>query len=118
MRFLFFTIVSVAAFAGIAYASDLSGAFGNTVITTDSNGIASHFYINSDNTYTGTVAGQQQISGTWAIANGEVCFDTTGPDGTPIQTCSAEILGKNVGDNWSSTDQTGTYTVTIVAGIQ
>lgn len=116
MRVLVGIIVGLFALAGAAFAGDLSGVFGNTVTITDANGAITSVLINEDKTYTVKTPDGAEVPGTWEVADGQACFNSADAEGNPVQTCSADIVGKGVGDSWTATDDNGEATVTVVEG--
>ena len=116
MRIFTGAVFGVFALSGAAFAGDLSGIFGNTVTITDANGAITSVLINEDKTYTVKTPDGAEVPGTWEVADGQACFNAADADGNPTQTCSADILGKGVGDTWTATDDNGESSVAVVEG--
>jgi hypothetical protein len=106
------------ALAGAAQAADMSSVFGNTIQITTANGLVVKLYMDANGAYSQLLPNGAQTKGTWADADGKICFTQTSPAppaGTPAN-CVPSTAHK-VGDTWTSTDSMGaTSTVTIIAG--
>lgn len=84
----------------------------NTVVATAANGAVLRFKFNPGGAYTMT-AGDQTITGAWAVENGQFCLTPQGGE----KSCSAHSDARKVGDTWTVTGADGvSYSVTIVAG--
>ncbi len=116
MRVFTGALVGLFALSGTALAGDLSGIFGNTIVITDANGAITSVLINEDNTYTAKTPDGTEVPGTWEVAEGQACFNSADAEGNPVQTCSADILGKGPGDSWTASGENGDSTVTVVEG--
>jgi hypothetical protein len=107
MRVFAGVLIASVAFAGAAFASDLSGVVGHTLsITTAEGVVANTVAVNADNTYSATPAEGEAATGTWAIAEdgSEACFTADNPAEGQEPICTADILGKGVGDSWTATN--------------
>ncbi len=113
MRFFISLIVATFALTGAAFADPFANFYGNTVNIEGAAGARS-VHINSDGTYTNTLADGTSVSSTWAMDGDNACF-VTGADTPPY--CVAAVT-RNVGDSWELTAPDGAAeTATLVAGM-
>lgn len=108
------------ALAPSAFAGDMSGYFGNTVLCKYANGDMTRVYAQKDGTFTVVPTGHPQSSGQWVDDGTTVCYNQTtplpGPNEKPV--CNSSQARK-IGDSWPVTDPFGgTCTATLVAGKQ
>ena len=105
-----------AAVPTLAGTNTLAGLYGNTLISVDG-GIETHFWYNSDHTFTGKIpAFYMVLKGTWSInAKGQVCrvFDPVPP--TMTNPDCGPILVHTVGDHGSFPDGDSER---VVAGVK
>lgn len=99
--------------AAPAFADATADAFAaNTVVATGANGAVLKFKFNPGGAYTMT-AGDQSVTGTWAVENNQFCITPQGGD----KSCSPYAADRKVGDTWSVTGADGVvYSVQLVAG--
>ena len=99
--------------AAPAFADATADAFAaNTVVATGANGAVLKFKFNPGGAYTMT-AGDQTITGAWAVEGGQFCITPQGGD----KSCSPYAANRKVGDTWQVTGADGVaYTVALVAG--
>ena len=99
--------------AAPAFADATSDAFAaNTVVATGANGAVLKFKFNPGGSYTMT-AGDQSVTGAWAVENTQFCITPQGGD----KSCSPYAANRKVGDTWQVAGADGVqYSVTIVAG--
>jgi hypothetical protein len=112
---------TIAAFAAVALACAAAPAFAdatadvyaaNTVVATGANGAVLNFHFNPGGAYV-MKAGDQTVTGAWAVENGQFCLTPQGGE----KSCSAHAADRKVGDTWSVTGADGVqYSVTIRAG--
>lgn len=99
--------------SGAAFADTIQNGYGNTFVVTTADGGSLNYYFNQDGTFSATSGGQTIASGTYQVADGQLCVTAAG--GQPA--CSAYVGDKNVGDTWSQTAGDGsTINVTLQAG--
>jgi hypothetical protein len=93
------------------------GAYGNTIDATYASGATAKVYVEADHTYTVKLPDGTVLKGTWADADGQSCFTLTDPAPKPGDkpTCFP-IKEYKVGDTFSGTDATGSFTSVINAG--
>jgi hypothetical protein len=114
--------------AGAALAADdpMAGAYGNTVLVTNSKGETSKLWIKQDGTLTGENAKGEKFSGKWALKenNTKYCstpdLPATAPKDTPApkETCSEFKGPHKPGDKWEQNDANGEkVTIEIKAGM-
>ncbi len=96
-----------------AFADTTADAFAaNTVVATGANGAVLKFNFNPGGAYTMT-AGDQAITGTWAVEGGQFCIAPQGGE----KSCSPHVATRKVGDTWQVTGGDGVqYSVALVAG--
>lgn len=112
---------SVVTLAGVAVvlmtvpaaAGTWTGVYGNTINATYTDGRTAKVYVEADQTYSIKLPDGTVLKGTWADTGGQSCFTLTGPDPTPV---CFPLKEYKVGDTFSGTDSTGSFTSTIVAG--
>lgn len=105
---------AVALTSGVAFADTIQNGYGNTFVVTTADGGTLNYYFNQDGTFSATANGQTVASGTYQVANGQLCV-VTAAGGQPA--CSAYVGDKNVGDSWSQTAGDGsTIGVELRAG--
>ena len=99
--------------AAPAFADATADAFAaNTVVATGANGAVLKFKFNPGGAYTMT-AGDQTISGAWAVEGSQFCITPQGGD----KSCSPYAASRKVGDTWQVTGADGVaYSVALVAG--
>ena len=99
--------------AAPAFADATADAFAaNTVVATGANGAVLKFKFNPGGAYTMT-AGDQTISGAWAVEGSQFCITPQGGD----KSCSPYAANRKVGDTWQVTGADGVaYSVALVAG--
>ena len=112
--------------SGAAIAADdpMAGAYGNTVVVTNSKGETSKLWINKDGTYKAEANGKAG-TGKWALKDNDTKYCST-PDlpadakaGTPApkEACSEFKGAHKAGDKWQQNDADGkTVTIEIKAG--
>lgn len=84
----------------------------NTVVATGANGAVLRFKFDTGGAYAMT-AGDQSITGAWAVENGQFCITPQGGE----KSCSPHSAARKVGDTWAVTGGDGVqYSVTIAAG--
>ena len=111
LRTLTFTVALICA-ATPAFADTWTGAYGNTITSTYSDGRVVKVYVNADHSYSVVLPDGKTLNGTWADAGGQSCF-TLSTGGKP--SCFP-IKEYQVGDTFSGTDATGSFTGVITAG--
>ena len=104
--------------AGPAAADTWSGAYGNTVVATYTDGRVVKIFVEPDHTYTIVPqGGGETIHGTWADGDGKSCFTITAPasavGGAPA---CFPIKDYKVGDSFDAVDATGTAHSMITSG--
>ncbi len=119
------SIVSLTLLAGLAaaqaaYAGDMSGYFGNTVLCKYANGDVTKIYTRADGTFAVSPTGHPQATGTWKDDGKNVCYTQTAPTPGPNEkmVCNSSQPRK-IGDTWTVTDPMGgTCTATLTQGNQ
>jgi hypothetical protein len=106
-----------AGFASPALAGTWDGAYGNTIVSTYSNGNVVKVYVEADHTYSITLGDGSKLKGTWADGSGGSCFTVTDPPPKPgaTPTCFA-IRDYKVGNTFSGSDSFGSFTGVVQAG--
>jgi hypothetical protein len=111
--------IAMVLLAGTAYADNMSGFYGNTIVCTYPNGNVTKVYVEQGGQFT-VVRGGQTVVGNWADDNTNVCYTETNPapaaGSKPI--CLVSKAWK-VGDGWQVTDPSGaTCNAVLTAGHQ
>lgn len=100
-----------------ALADTWSGAYGNTITSTYSDGRVVKVYVEPDHTYSILLADGARLKGTWADVDGQSCFTVTDPPPAPGAKSSCFPLREyKVGDSFSGEDASGKYVGVITAG--
>ena len=110
--------VAIAALSAVpALTGAWSGAYGNTIDATYTDGGTAKVYVEADHTYTIKLPNGTVLKGTWADTNGQSCFTLTDPAPKPGDkpTCFP-VKEYKVGDSFSGEDASGKFTSVIVAG--
>ena len=116
-------VAAAALFATPALADPLAGVYGKIITISDAEGaVVSSNTINPDNTFTTTNADGSEVAGTWELsANDEgqeqFCFTSTDAEGTANTQCTADLLGKQVGDSYQITQGEGEEAATMTVAI-
>jgi hypothetical protein len=99
--------------SGAAFADTLQNGYGNTFVVTTANGAVLRYHFNADNTFALHAPDGSHVSGTYEIANGQLCITPAGGE----RGCTTYVGDKNVGDTWTQTGVDGSQvTVTLQAG--
>jgi hypothetical protein len=112
MKSLLLAAALLCAAAVPALADTWTAVYGNTITSTYSDGRVVKVYVNADHSYSVVLPDGKTLNGTWADAGGQSCF-TLSSGGTP--SCFP-IKEYKVGDTFSGTDSTGSFTGVISAG--
>jgi hypothetical protein len=100
-----------------ALADTWSGAYGNTITSTYSDGRVVKVYVDADHTYFIVLADGAKLKGTWSDGGGQSCFTATDPPPKPgAQPTCFPLKEYKVGDNFSGEDATGKFVGVISAG--
>jgi hypothetical protein len=111
-KFVFVLAAATALGAGAAFANTIEAAFGNTITVTQEGAPTETYHFNADHSFTAW-AGEAEVSGAWAIVDGQLCVTPQGAE----QKCSPMAMDKNVGDTWVYTNAEGaSATVAITPG--
>ena len=103
----------------VAWGGTMDATYGNTVVSTDSKGVASTWYFDPNGRYTVKAADGASSTGHWVLKDDKVCStpDAVAGQPAPAETCVAYVDGKAVGDSWTTTDGKGdSFTVAIKPG--
>lgn len=94
-----------------------SGAYGNTITSTYSDGRVVKVYVEPDHTYSILLPNGAKLKGAWADGGGQSCFTVTDPPPAPDAKPSCFPLKEyKLGDSFSGADPSGTYVGVITAG--
>ena len=95
--------------AGVAYADNLAGYYGNTVVITSPDGKVTKSKVAADKTYSTTTPDGKTMKGTWAWQDDKVaCFTQTDPAPAAGQKpLCLPIDAHKVGDKWDMKDKDG-----------
>lgn len=116
---------SVVTLAGVAVvlmtvpaaADTWTGVYGNTIDATYTDGRTAKVYVEADHTYSIKLPDGTVLKGTWADAGGQSCFTLTDPPAKPgDKPVCFPVKEYKVGDTFSGTDSTGSFTSVIHAG--
>ena len=110
MNKLILSVVAVAFSAGAAFAADpMSSLYGNTLVVTMADGMATKLMYKPDHTFTGVDGKGQKISGTWAVDGDKVCATQVQPPPAAgaEKHCGPVMSDKKAGDKWEGTTPDG-----------
>ncbi len=110
-----FICASIAAVPALA--DTWSGAYGNTIVSTYTDGRVVKVFVEADHTYSVVLPNGTTLKGTWADADGRSCFSVTDPPPAPgaAPTCFA-LREYKVGDTFEGADSTGSFKGVIQSG--
>lgn len=105
--------ISVISAPALAFADTIQNGYGNTFVVSNAQGQSLRYYFNQDGTFSVTTPDNQSQSGTYTVADGQLCLTPSGGQ----QGCVPLMADKNVGDTWEQTGTDGsTISVTLQAG--
>ena len=112
---VFLISAAVAILAAGSASATPSGLFGNTLQITGPDGGVTKIYVNADGTYSRVAPSGGATSGSWAEADGQMCFTQQTPSqGTAL--CGPAI-SQSVGSSWTGTRPDGSVSqLTIISG--
>jgi hypothetical protein len=109
--------VAVVLSAVPAAADTWSGAYGNTIDATYTDGRTAKVFVEPDHTYTIKLPDGTILKGRWADAGGKSCFTLTEPAAKPGDKIPCfPVKEYKVGDTFAGEDSTGSFTSVINAG--
>ena len=114
MRYLAFPLIALAAVPALAQESPMTGAFGNTIVSTDPSGAVTRTWVDADGKYRSETGGAIS-SGAWVVRRGMICYSQTSPvAAAPLCTLGPK---KRLGSRWSIVQPSGMSVRTqIIAG--
>ncbi|MGH6950363.1 MAG: hypothetical protein ACREH4_05800 [Vitreimonas sp.] len=99
--------------SGAAFADTVQNGYGNTFVVTTANGAVLRYHFDADNTFDLHTPDGNHVSGTYEVANGQLCITPAGGE----RGCTAYVGDKNVGDTWTQAAADGSQiSVTLQAG--
>ena len=105
----------IAVMAGPPAVAAPSGLYGNTLKITGPDGGVTKIYVNADATYSRVDSAGNTTSGTWAEANGQMCFTQQTP--TQGSALCGPLITQSMGNNWTGTRPDGSVSqLTIISG--
>ena len=109
--------LACASFASSAFADTWSGAYGNTIVSTYSDGRVVKVYVEPDHSYSITLPNGATLKGTWADGQEGSCFTVTDPAPAPNSkpTCFP-LKDYRVGDTFEGSDSSGSFKGVVQAG--
>lgn len=111
---VFLAVLALAAPAAFADADPMANAYANTFVVTEPSGAVLRYHFNADHTFDVAMPDGQAASGTYALANNQICLTF---QGRPQPECAEAVTGKNVGETWTQTRSDGSQiSVTLQAG--
>lgn len=99
----------VALSSGVAFADNLAGYYGNTVVVTAPDGKVMKTKVNANKTYTTTNPDGSTSTGTWAWkAEPEACFtQVTPPPAADYKPFCVKVDAHKAGDKWETKSEDG-----------
>ena len=109
------------AFAGLnAQAADqgVAAAFGNTVLSTYSDGTSQKIWLHPDGSWTGLSRSNGPLAGRWSTRGEKVCLKQSKPPTLPVAFCTALPTSSQPGVQWASRDMAGrSITLSLMKGV-
>lgn len=99
---------AAAAGAQAAEAGAVSGAFGNTVISTYPDGRSQKIWLHPDGRWDGLSRSNRPLAGTWSAKGDKVCLKQSKPPTLPVSFCTQLPERAEPGVQWTSRDVGGT----------
>lgn len=110
-------LIACVLLCGSACADTWSGAYGNTIMSTYTDGRTAKVYVDADHSYTIALPDGTKLKGTWADADGKSCFTLTDPKPAPdAKPVCFPLKDYKLGDSLNGEDATGKFTGVIQAG--
>ena len=104
---------AVAMGAGAAFADTIQNGYGNTFVVTNGEGVTVRYHFNADGTFAATGPDGSTTSGSYEVADGQLCLTPAGGE----RGCTAYVGDKNVGDTWTQSGTDGSeIRVTLESG--
>jgi hypothetical protein len=104
-------VAGYAAFAALnAQAQDLSavsGAFGNTIVSTYQDGRSQKIWLHPDGTWSGLSRRNTPLAGHWTLKGEKVCLRQSQPPTLPLSYCAPFPAHSEPGVQWSGRDMGG-----------
>lgn len=117
MRLVFAIAAGAALMSVPALADTWSGAYGNTIDSTYTDGRTAKVYVEADHTYSIKLPDGFVIKGTWADAGGQSCFTPTDPAPKPgDKPVCFPVKEYKLGDTFTGADSSGSFTGVIHPG--
>ena len=114
---LCFGAVLCAGFASPAFADTWSGAYGNTIVSTYTDGRVVKVYVEPDHTYSIALPNGSMLKGTWADGADASCFTATDPAPAPgAKPVCFPLKEYKLGDSFDGADSSGSFKGVIQAG--
>jgi hypothetical protein len=112
---------SCTAFAGLsAHAAEpgVAAAFGNTVVSTYSDGTSQKIWLHPDGRWTGLSRSNGPLAGNWSVRGEKVCLKQSKPPTLPVAFCTALPATSQPGVQWASRDVAGrAITLSLMKGV-
>lgn len=86
---------------------DLAAAFGNTVVSTYSDGRTQRIWLHPDGSWQGINRAGRPVAGSWKLQDEKVCLHQSKPIPLPINYCTEIPARSAPGAQWASRDVTG-----------
>ena len=112
----------VAAFAAVdaqaAEGANVAAAFGNTVLSTYSDGTSQKIWLRPDGRWDGLSRGDSPLAGTWSVRGEKVCLRQSKPPTLPVAYCTPLPSTAGAGATWTSRDMGGrAITLSLTKGV-
>jgi hypothetical protein len=103
--------------ASAAFADTWSGAYGNTIVSTYSDGRVVKVYVDPDHSYSIALPNGGKVKGTWADGADASCFTPTDPPPAPgTKPICFPLKEYKLGDSFDGSDSSGNFKGVIQAG--
>lgn len=113
---LWLTGLAAAAIPSAVPAADLSGAFGNTILSTYPDGRTAELWLHADGSYAAEGRRGDGSSGHWSVKGGKLCLKQAKPFPAPFNYCTP-IPASGMRDAWPAKAVTGEkISVRLVSG--
>ena len=112
----------VVAFAGLnaraAERANVAAAFGNTVLSTYSDGTSQKIWLRPDGRWDGLSRRNSPLAGTWSVRGDKVCLRQSKPPTLPVAYCTALPTHAAAGVQWTDRDMGGrAITLSLTKGV-
>ena len=104
--------------AQAAQDANVAAAFGNTVLSTYSDGTSQKIWLRPDGRWDGLSRHNNPLGGTWSVRDDKVCLRQSKPPTLPVAYCTALPATARPGVQWTGRDMGGrAITLSLTRGV-